>query len=911
MEIINVPKIITPNQRTLNNIKSAIGKYPNDFKAYKDFFDFNRTAMVSELGGKKQTFEENLWLRGQIYDAFARTKSKNPAEAIKFYELLRQNYLYMAQDDFSSYMTYLEWERKPNERFYQPRAQIMKPLIQGIQQLVDGELDELFLSMPPRVGKALANNTPILTPGGWKKHGDLKVGDKVFCPDGGTATIIRLSPKCQMTHRVTMTDGSTFDCHFRHEWRVWDRSCQKERVLEVQKLLTYNLESGEANKRKHRYRFQLLQNAALEGEEKELPVKPYTLGAWLGDGTNVRPRLSNDKNDMAIRDAIIEEGYELGHVYVHKTTGVIMNDFKGLRADLNKIGMCKSRETTVKHIPDIYLTASKKQRLELLAGLLDTDGCLRKSEHRYDFCTTEEQLKNDVVTLVSTFGWRVCVVKHDTCTSSSGIHGKRDYYVVSFNPTEYIPCKLERKQLHEFSKYRRIAIKSIVPLEECVEGNCITLDRADGMYLAGNRLTPTHNTSMLMFLCTWLMGRNSEASNLYSAFSDIITNAFYRGVLEVLTDPTTYLWKDVFPENNIAETNAKDETINIDRKKRYPSLTCRSLYGTLNGACDCNGFLISDDLIGGIEEALNKDRLVSAWTKVDNNLIPRAKQSAKLLWCGTRWSQSDPAGLRMNVLLTDYRFKDRRFKIINLPALNEKGESNFNYKYGVGFSTDYYHQRKASFEKNDDLASWCAQYMGEPIERAGTLFEPTEMKYFNGDLPDESTLIRKFMAVDPAFGGGDYTAAPICYQFEDGVYVVDVVYSNASKKFTQPLLANKIVEWELKAVRFEANASTAAFKEKVEEMVHEKGYKCNITYKAAPTNVAKEVRIFDKAPEIREFYFLEGAKRSKEYDQFMTNVFSFQINGRNKHDDACDSLAMAVEMMESSGQNVRVMRRKF
>ena len=124
----------------------------------------------------------------------------------------------------------------------------------------------------------------------------------------------------------------------------------------------------------------------------------------------------------------------------------------------------------------------------------------------------------------------------------------------------------------------------------------------------------TGKTTMLMMFATWLLGREPERSNLYSAYSDIITSAFYTGCLEIINDPVTYLWHDVFPTARIVSTNAKDETLNIDRKKRYPSLTCRSLYGTLNGACDCNGLLMADDLIGGIEEALNQDRMISAWT---------------------------------------------------------------------------------------------------------------------------------------------------------------------------------------------------------------------------------------------------------------------------------------------------------
>ncbi|MFA5675444.1 MAG: phage terminase large subunit [Christensenellales bacterium] len=420
-------------------------------------------------------------------------------------------------------------------------------------------------------------------------------------------------------------------------------------------------------------------------------------------------------------------------------------------------------------------------------------------------------------------------------------------------------------------------------------------------------------TTLLMFYVTWLVGREPEKANLYSAYSDIITSAFYGGCLEIIQDPVTYGWNDVFPARKIVSTNAKDETFNIDRRKRYPTLTCRSLYGTLNGACDCNGVLISDDLIGGIEEALNKDRLVAAWSKVDNNLLPRAKEKAKILWCGTRWSMIDPAGLRMDLLENDDKFRNRQYKIINLPALDENDESNFDYPYGVGFSTEYYHQRRASFERNNDMASWMAQYMGEPIERSGALFEPDDMRYYNGELPDEEDLVRIFMAVDPAFGGGDYVAAPICYQYSDGrVYVHDVAYSAEDKRITQPLLVNKIKKHNVQAAQFEANKSTASYKEGVEEILRADGYRLNITYKATPNAKNKETRIFDRAPEIRELYFLESGKRTKEYSLFMQNLFSFKMNAKNKNDDAPDSLAMAIEMIKGIGSTrVEAVRRPW
>lgn len=418
-------------------------------------------------------------------------------------------------------------------------------------------------------------------------------------------------------------------------------------------------------------------------------------------------------------------------------------------------------------------------------------------------------------------------------------------------------------------------------------------------------------TSILMFFVTWLLGRDSEKSNLYSAYSDVITTAFYNGVLEIIQDPATYLWKDVFPAAKVVGTNSKDETLNIDRKKRYPSLTCRSLYGTLNGACDCNGFEISDDLIGGIEEAMNKDRLMSAWSKVDNNLLPRAKEKAKILWCGTRWSMFDPAGIRMDLLQNDDKFKNRRFEIVNLPALDENDESQFHYDYDVGFSTEYYRMRRASFERNNDMASWTAQYQGQPVERDGSLFSPADFRYYNGELP-EGEPDRIFMAVDPAFGGGDFVASPICYQYGDDIYVHDVVYDNGDKRVTQPLLVNAILKHNVQAAQFEATKATAAYKEGVEDALKAKGYRLNITTKAAPTDKAKFQRIFDKAPEIKErMIFRESGKRNKPYSLFMQNVFSYTMFKKAAHDDAPDSLVQTICMVRDQRNTPIVFQRPF
>lgn len=421
-------------------------------------------------------------------------------------------------------------------------------------------------------------------------------------------------------------------------------------------------------------------------------------------------------------------------------------------------------------------------------------------------------------------------------------------------------------------------------------------------------------TTLLMLFTTWIIGRDSEASNLYSAFSDIITSAFYSGILEVITDGDTYNWHNVFPNATVKSTNGKDETLNINRNKRYPSITCRSLYGTLNGACDCTGFLISDDLIGGIEEALNKERLNSAWTKVDNNLIPRAKESAKLLWCGTRWSLADPEGRRMAMLKDNPEFERRRYTIINLPALDEAGESNFEYLYNVGFSTNFYHERRASFENQNDMPSWNAQYMGEPVERSGLLFPLDSLKWYNGVLPQDTSgkeIVpdRIFAPIDVAWGGGDYLSMPVIYQYGTALYLPYVIFDDRDKTKTRPRVVEDIIKYKVQAVCVEKNNGGGEYQEDIENLLAERGYRCNITSKTANTKLAKEIRIYDNAPDIREIYFLESRHWSKEYRLFMSNLTAFSMSAKNKHDDAPDSLSQAIDMIRDTNGGYEVIRR--
>lgn len=421
-------------------------------------------------------------------------------------------------------------------------------------------------------------------------------------------------------------------------------------------------------------------------------------------------------------------------------------------------------------------------------------------------------------------------------------------------------------------------------------------------------------TTLVMMFVLWVMGRNSERSNLYCSYTTMPVNTFYDGLMEVIKDPVTYDYGAIFEGVPITGTNAKDCTLDLGRDKRYHSFTGRPIGGSLNGSCDSNGYIIADDLVSGIEEALSKERLASLWYKVENNFITRAKESCKRLWIGTRWSLVDPEGLRLELLQNEPKYRGVRYRYINLPALNEKDESNFDYGYGVGFSTDYYQMRRVSFERNNDAASWLAQYQGEPVERDGAVFNPDDFRYYNGVLPEGVDPDRVFMAVDPAWGGGDYVAGPVIYQYGDDLYVADVVYDNSDKRVTQPLIVKKVLDHGVQALFIEATKMTASYPQEVDATLREKGVRVNIQSTTKHfTGTGKEQRIFDKAPDIRErMIFLESGKRSKEYEMFMQNLYSFTIGKKNLHDDAPDSLCIALAMAIFGGTNrVEIIKRPF
>lgn len=432
----------------------------------------------------------------------------------------------------------------------------------------------------------------------------------------------------------------------------------------------------------------------------------------------------------------------------------------------------------------------------------------------------------------------------------------------------------------------------------------------------------TGKSQLVKFGNLWFGSERPERANLYSAYSDKITGRFYDGTIELITDPT-YTYAELYPKNVEKKliTDGKDLTIDIIRKKTYPTFTMRSIYGTLNGACDCDGLGIYDDLFSGIDEALSEDRQSTVWGKFDNNFMPRIKPGkAKLLGIGTRWAPGDVQGRRLDLLNNDPEYVGIRHREIIIPALNESGESNFDYPYKLGFSTIDYKRRMASFENNDDMASWFAQYQQEPIERKGQMFNVDNMNFFN---PAEIEGIRPdkvFAANDPAYGGGDFVSMPICYEIKGENYVVDVVYNDGDKDITIPEVTSRIeihlnkFPKKTAEVHFEETKTTEEYRKKCEEIWKADGYPVNATHDPADNQRAKMDRIKNHAPDIRRLHFVSMKYQTKEYRKYFQNILSCTYEGKMKHDDGVDSTAQLCDMIygnRGKGNTVEAVQNPF
>ena len=389
-----------------------------------------------------------------------------------------------------------------------------------------------------------------------------------------------------------------------------------------------------------------------------------------------------------------------------------------------------------------------------------------------------------------------------------------------------------------------------------------------------------------VFAETWQMGRHPMSANVMSGHSDKLTKGFHLEALSIISDGDTYRFREVFPESPLVGQSMADETITLRRKnRRFPTLTCRSVDGTLTGAVEIGreGWLYCDDMVSDREEALSAPRMDKLYSAYLNQLKDRKLDGAKEVHIGTRWVPNDVTGR-----IIDRHESDPRCRVICIPALNDKGETNFDYLYDLGFSTEYYEDMKASLEENGESDSWSAKYMCKPYWIGGLMFPSDELKYFD-ELPEgEPDAI--VGVCDTKDRGADYAVLLIGYIYDRKHYIYGCICDNSLPEVVEPRIAAAICKYKAGLVRFESNAAGGRVADGISERCRAAGWAFTLQKKFSTEN--KETRILVDSAWIKENCYFHRVPPNADYARFMQMLNGYTTEGRNKHDDAPDAMSM-------------------
>lgn len=434
-----------------------------------------------------------------------------------------------------------------------------------------------------KISKALALDTPIPTPTGWTTMGDLKPGDMVFDENGKPCEVLQAT-ETQLNHQcfeVEFSDGAKIVADAGHLWFTLYRG--KGGVRETRDILATLKESTRGDNN-----HSIPVAGALELPDAALPIPPYALGLWLGDGDKRSARLTIGGDDLAeIRAHVEAAGLACGNAIKDKRSSA--HTFQLMRPatacarghDLKFTGpkgcnVCANARRRAKyagveappltnptpqewlralgvlgrkHIPVAYLRASEAQRRELLQGLMDSDGHITESG-LCGFCTVDDALKDGVVELIRSLGYKPTVAQHETrCNGERA----RPAWKVHFKAYADRPVfKLARKvqrlcpppETRQRSQTRQIVAVREVP---SVPVRCILVSSPSHLFLAGDAMVPTHNTA----LGPTVHMNNVMANVIMADWHDVEAGHLLKAIRAVVNDDRALI--DAFEDNGGTE----------------------------------------------------------------------------------------------------------------------------------------------------------------------------------------------------------------------------------------------------------------------------------------------------------------------------------------------------------------------
>jgi len=426
----------------------------------------------------------------------------------------------------------------------------------------------------------------------------------------------------------------------------------------------------------------------------------------------------------------------------------------------------------------------------------------------------------------------------------------------------------------------------------------------------------TGKTTMGVFFLTFVMGNFPSRANVMSGHSDKLTKTFHMEAMSIIQDSETYRFAEVFPDSPLVYSSQADETIHLKRKRRFPTLTCRSIDGTLTGAVEVgrDALLYMDDVVSDREEALSADRMDKLYAAYLNQLKDRMNDGAKQLFVMTRWVPDDPMGR----IEAEYE-GDPRYRFTKMPAMDGKpydewipetevqrydevlerengkalirhqwGRTNFTYLYSLGFSTRYYEDMRASLYAAGEGDSWDAKYACSPRYIGGLLFPIEELRRFDS-LPEEEP--DAVIAVcDTKDRGPDYASLPVAYVYGQDLYIADAVCDNSLPEVVEPKILRCLINNGVQLVRFESNQAGGRIADDMAKQCRALGHLIDVRKKYSTEN--KETRILVDSMWVKEHCLFWAEPPTADYRTFLSMLTSYTTEGKNKHDDAPDSMSM-------------------
>lgn len=752
------------------------------------------------------------------------------------------------------------------------------------------EIKKLMVFMPPQHGKEISDSQLVITPTGVKRHGDLVVGDYVFGRNGKPVKVLWVSPKTQSEYVVTFSDGASIECHGNHKWTVYDRSRCKERTIDTKYIATQSIESGTPNKRGHRYRFQLDANVCIQFADKDVPIDPYTLGAWIGDGCAKSGVIHIGGEDIEV---INNSPYDFHENKGSTTRRFYSSTFFAL---LKEQGLLNN-----KHIPDEFVFNSVAVRKQLIAGLIDTDGYVYSKNGRVTISNTNKDVIDKAAFVLRSLGQSVVITEFTPRTSSSGVKGKKKCYQLCFNPTIDFPTVVPRKKIIRLVKNRRRAIVSIERKEGLGWGNCIQVE--GGIYLVGDTFIPTHNSEgSTRRLPSFILGERPDTRVAIISYNAPKARKFNREIQRIIDTPE---YQEIFPETCLNSSNVTtiagswlrnaDECEIVGHLGGFKTV---GVGGALTG--EPVDVLIMDDIYKDAKTAWSSTVRESVSDWYDTVAETRLHNDSQQLIVFTRWHEDDLAGTLLRQQ-GEYHPTDNPngWVVVVYQAIKQGAPTEYDPRQeGEALWEERHSKEKLESIRKRNPHVFDSLYQQDPKPSDGLMYDMGFTEYQT--RPATKYCIRKAY-VDTADTGADYLCAIVYDETEIGNYLVDVLYTQKPMEYTETALSRMLSKHQVQECIVESNNGGRGFQRAVEKQCRLMGND-KTKFKWFHQKDSKEVRININSAAVQNLTFMpQGWTRL--FPEFSSAIMNYMKVGKNAHDDAPDALTGTIEKRKNRAKS--------